>query len=102
MRLAGIPAPAPIAQGIEHRPPEAGAQVRILLGAPNRPVRETFFGSPPWTRNHGTLVAALRAHLEALAVVKEETRSSVLLPSSLVTCPTTPPRTRRCSPRSQC
>jgi hypothetical protein len=24
---------APIAQGIEHRPPEAGAQVRILLGA---------------------------------------------------------------------
>lgn len=24
---------APIAQGIEHRPPEAGAQVRFLLGA---------------------------------------------------------------------
>ena len=26
--------PAPVAQGIEHRPPEAGAQVRILPGAP--------------------------------------------------------------------
>ena len=25
---------APVAQGIEHRPPEAGAQVRILSGAP--------------------------------------------------------------------
>src|SRR6202161_3366373 len=25
---------APVAQGIEHRPPEAGAQVRILPGAP--------------------------------------------------------------------
>lgn len=25
---------APIAQGIEHRSPEPGAQVRILLGAP--------------------------------------------------------------------
>ncbi len=24
---------APVAQGIEHRPPEAGAQVRILPGA---------------------------------------------------------------------
>ena len=24
---------APVAQGIEHRPPEAGAQVRILSGA---------------------------------------------------------------------
>src|ERR1700761_1593251 len=28
---------APIAQGIEHRPPEPGAKVRILLGAPHRP-----------------------------------------------------------------
>ena len=27
---------APVAQGIEHRPPEAGAQVRILPGAPFR------------------------------------------------------------------
>jgi hypothetical protein len=27
--------PAPVAQGIEHRPPEAGAQVRILPGAPS-------------------------------------------------------------------
>jgi hypothetical protein len=26
---------APVAQGIEHRPPEAGAQVRILPGAPH-------------------------------------------------------------------
>ena len=26
--------PAPVAQGIEHRPPEAVAQVRILPGAP--------------------------------------------------------------------
>ena len=26
--------PAPVAQGIEHRPPEPGAQVRILSGAP--------------------------------------------------------------------
>ena len=26
--------PAPVAQGIEHRPPEPGAQVRILPGAP--------------------------------------------------------------------
>src|SRR5918912_189693 len=29
-----VPARAPVAQGIEHRPPEAGAQVRILPGAP--------------------------------------------------------------------
>ena len=28
------PTLAPVAQGIEHRPPEAGAQVRILPGAP--------------------------------------------------------------------
>src|SRR4029453_1310402 len=29
-----VPAPrAPVAQGIEHRPPEAGAKVRILPGA---------------------------------------------------------------------
>ena len=28
--------PAPVAQGIEHRPPEAVAQVRILPGAPTR------------------------------------------------------------------
>src|SRR5215211_1631439 len=28
-----IARPAPVAQGIEHRPPEAGAQVRILPGA---------------------------------------------------------------------
>ena len=27
---------APIAQGIERRSPEPGAQVRILLGAPNK------------------------------------------------------------------
>lgn len=27
---------APIAQGIEHRSPEPGAQVRILLGAPDK------------------------------------------------------------------
>jgi len=25
---------APVAQGIEHRPPEPGAEVRILPGAP--------------------------------------------------------------------
>ena len=29
-----LPWYAPVAQGIEHRPPEAGAQVRILPGAP--------------------------------------------------------------------
>ena len=29
---------APVAQGIEHRPPEAGAQVRILPGAPKKPL----------------------------------------------------------------
>ena len=34
LRLA-ITRPAPVAQGIEHRPPEAGAQVRILPGAPS-------------------------------------------------------------------
>ena len=28
-------ASAPVAQGIEHRPPEAGAEVRILAGAPD-------------------------------------------------------------------
>ncbi len=31
---------APVAQGIEHRPPEAGAQVRILPGAPRRNARD--------------------------------------------------------------
>jgi hypothetical protein len=37
--LLGLPGLAPVAQGIEHRPPEAVAQVRILPGAPNeRPV----------------------------------------------------------------
>src|SRR5690606_29134054 len=30
------PGRAPIAQGIERRPPEPGAEVRILLGAPRR------------------------------------------------------------------
>src|SRR5262245_49362190 len=30
---------APVAQGIEHRPPEPGAQVRILPGAPNVSMR---------------------------------------------------------------
>src|SRR5689334_2596573 len=34
--LASAPSPAPVAQGIEHRPPEAGAQVRILPGAPTK------------------------------------------------------------------
>src|SRR5436305_6607480 len=33
---ASLDAPALVAQGIEHRPPEAGAQVRILPGAPFR------------------------------------------------------------------
>ena len=33
-RALGLAAQAPVAQGIEHRPPEAGAQVRILPGAP--------------------------------------------------------------------
>src|SRR5947208_12084531 len=33
--LLGLPGLAPVAQGIEHRPPEAVAQVRILPGAPN-------------------------------------------------------------------
>src|SRR5215203_5021537 len=32
-REPAITRPAPVAQGIEHRPPEAGAQVRILPGA---------------------------------------------------------------------
>jgi hypothetical protein len=31
--VASEPSPAPVAQGIEHCPPEAGAQVRILPGA---------------------------------------------------------------------
>jgi hypothetical protein len=31
--VSSFSAPAPVAQGIEHRPPEAGAQVRILPGA---------------------------------------------------------------------
>ncbi len=33
------PVAAPVAQGIEHRPPEAGAQVRILPGAHLRHLR---------------------------------------------------------------
>ena len=32
--LLEFPTRAPVAQGIEHRPPEPGAQVRILPGAP--------------------------------------------------------------------
>ena len=35
-RAAGAGDFAPVAQGIEHRPPEAGAQVRILPGARHR------------------------------------------------------------------
>src|SRR5699024_8942324 len=35
---------APVAQGIEHRPPEAGAQVRILPGVP--------ISSSPFPRHH--------------------------------------------------
>ena len=42
-RLSGFA--APVAQGIEHRPPEAGAQVRILPGAPRR---TPIFPGPPW------------------------------------------------------
>src|SRR5690348_1294379 len=42
--LAGPPvpaaSPAPIAQGIEQRPPEPCAQVRILLGAPRKHQRK--------------------------------------------------------------
>jgi hypothetical protein len=38
------PALAPVAQGIEHRPPEAGAQVRILPGA--------LPGAPCFTREN--------------------------------------------------
>ena len=38
MRAAKVgDARAPVAQGIEHRPPEAVAQVRILPGAPSFP-----------------------------------------------------------------
>lgn len=33
---------APVAQGIEHSPPEAGAQVRILSGAPRS--KSPYFG----------------------------------------------------------
>jgi hypothetical protein len=32
--VVGLIGSAPVAQGIEHRPPEAVAQVRILPGAP--------------------------------------------------------------------
>src|SRR5579875_2822054 len=33
---------APVAQWIEHRPPEPGAQVRVLPGAPDRARARTF------------------------------------------------------------
>src|SRR5690349_1028341 len=33
IEIGSLGATAPVAQGIEHRPPEAGAQVRILPGA---------------------------------------------------------------------
>ncbi len=46
IKLHSIPH-APIAQGIEHRSPEPGAQVRILLGAPN-PKRLTISSSEPF------------------------------------------------------
>ena len=42
-RLAGFA--APVAQGIEHRPPEAVAQVRILPGAP---IATPVFAGPRW------------------------------------------------------
>ena len=48
IKLHSIPH-APIAQGIEHRSPEPGAQVRILLGAPN-PKRLTISSSEPFFR----------------------------------------------------
>lgn len=41
-RFTGV---APVAQGIEHRPPEAGAQVRILPGAPHRSHSFNPFGA---------------------------------------------------------
>ena len=44
-----LPVQAPVAQGIEHRPPEAVAQVRILPGAPRFFLVETM---APWRPRH--------------------------------------------------
>jgi hypothetical protein len=42
-----VPELAPVAQGIEHTPPERGAQVRILPGAQTKGVRDSHQGQPP-------------------------------------------------------
>src|SRR5262245_28250485 len=47
--------PAPVAQGIEHAPPERGAQVRILPGA-----QRSVFESVARTWCRGTLSRPLR------------------------------------------
>ena len=57
-RFTGL---APVAQGIEHRPPEAGAQVRILPGAPPR--------SHSFNPIGGTIVVAGKSDCHYLAFV---------------------------------
>lgn len=73
---------APVAQGIEHRPPEAGAEVRILAGAPHgvgecRSAVEaeiypagmdtvaTRRGVPSYTLHHVSVVASPRRELRS-------------------------------------
>src|SRR5690242_3547734 len=68
--LAGPPvpaaSPAPIAQGIEQRPPEPCAQVRILLGAPRKYLRKLALTRAimsrqlPWFRHSPQARAAVR------------------------------------------
>src|SRR5699024_5367881 len=58
---------APVAQGIEHRPPEAGAQVRILPGAPPHPARtrvpvHPYAGSRPPVRGFPSTRTRLPVH----------------------------------------
>lgn len=58
---------APIAQGIEHRSPEAGAQVRILLGAPSRNLIQ-FHNNPLASRAVGEIASQLLHSLRPVAV----------------------------------
>jgi hypothetical protein len=67
---------APIAQGIEHCPPEAGAQVRILLGAPSFPVFSGRIGPSPRLS-----VCAVSVRRRALPVLRRRCRCVVPAPA---------------------
>src|ERR1022692_721193 len=69
-------APAPIAQGIEQRPPEPCAQVRILLGAPPDYHRQLAAELARYTKNGLVSVQLSPARSHSFAVFARDLRES--------------------------